>query len=365
MKTYTRFISLLLTAILLISVAACVSGQPDGNTPGTSSGGSGNAADPGDAGLGSAADQGNAAPGDAADPGSAADAVQAPAQTSVEVGQDVRQAVTIDREGNQISLPGKIGKIISMGPSNTEILVALGFVDMIIAIDEYSDNVEGLKPGTPMFSMMQPDGEQIISMMPDVIFVTGMSKAGGDDPFKVIEDAGICLVYIPSSVSLGAIMEDIRFIAAVMGAQAEGEAIIEAMEKEIEDVRAIGQTISVKKKVYFEISAAPWMYSFGSGVFLDEMISLIGAVNILGDQDSWVSVADEIVLAADPDVILTSVDYIDDPVGEILSRPGWSGITAVRNGDVYYISADASNRPSHNVVIALLQMAKAVYPEFY
>jgi iron complex transport system substrate-binding protein len=117
--------------------------------------------------------------------------------------------------------------------------------------------------------------------------------------------------------------------------------------------------------VYFEISAAPFMYSFGDGVFLNEIIEIIGAENILAGQDSWLSVAEESVLDADPDVILTSVNYIDDPVGEIKSRAGWQTITAVANGDVYYIDADASNRPNQNIVKALHEIALAVYPDKY
>ena len=68
---------------------------------------------------------------------------------------------------------------------------------------------------------------------------------------------------------------------------------------------------------------------------------------------------------ADPDVILTNVNYIEDPVGEILSRPGWEEVTAVRDGNVYYIDNMASSLPDHNVVKALAEMAAAVYPEYY
>ena len=107
------------------------------------------------------------------------------------------------------------------------------------------------------------------------------------------------------------------------------------------------------------------MYSFGKGVFLDEMLEIIGAVNILVDQDEWVSVTDEAVLDANPDVVLTCVNYIDDPIGEIKGRPGWGEITAARNDDVYYIDTDSSNRPSQNIIIALKEMAKAVYPDKY
>ena len=274
-------------------------------------------------------------------------------------------SINKDREGNSITLPQTINKIISMGPSNTEILEALGFGDKIIAADEYSNNVSGIKSDIPMFSMMNPDNEQIINLQPDIIFVTGMTKAGGDDPFKLVSEAGICVIYIPSSLSIDGIKEDIKYIAAVIGAQSKGNQIISDMEKEIDNIKKIANTISDKKSVYFEIAAAPWMYSFGSGVFLNEMIELIGARNIFADLKEWVSIADEAVLEANPDVILTSVNYVENPIDEIKSRSGWDVTTAVKNNDVYYIDTDLSNRPSQNIIKAMKEMAKAIYPDKY
>jgi len=268
-----------------------------------------------------------------------------------------------DREGNSITLPQSIERVISIGPSNTEILVDLGHGGKIIAIDTYSDNIDGLSPNLPMFDMMAPDGEQLINLQPDVIFITGMSKADSGDMLKGVSDAGVCVVYMPSSSSLSAIIEDIRFIASVMGSETEGEAMIADMESAVADVKEIAKTITERKTVYFEIGAPPFMCSFGEGVFLHELLELIGADNIFGGQKSWINPADEAILHADPDVILTSVHYIDDPVGEIKTRPGWGAISAVKNDAVFRIDTDSSNRPSHKVVKALNEMARAIYPD--
>jgi iron complex transport system substrate-binding protein len=270
-----------------------------------------------------------------------------------------------DREGNPITLPPRIDRIISMGPSNTEILIALGFADRIIATDTYSQGIPGLAKDVLFFDMLAPNGEQIVHLEPDVIFVTGMSKAGGADPYKVIADMGVCLIYIPSSSSIDGIKEDIRFIAGVMEAAEQGDQIIADMEREIDRIKAVGETITARKTVYFEISVTPYLYSFGKGVFLNEMLEIIGAENILADQQSWVAIADEVILKKNPDIILTNVDYLDAPVKTIMSRPGWDKITAIQNRDVYYVDADASSRPSHNIVKTLHQMAKCVYPDRY
>jgi iron complex transport system substrate-binding protein len=271
----------------------------------------------------------------------------------------------VDREGNPITVPGVINTVISLGPANSEILAALGQSGKIIATDAFSAGIEGIDDDMAIFDMMALDGERILQLEPDVIFITGMTRVGGDHPLQIVEEAGICLVFIPSSTSIEGIIEDIRFIAAVMGAAAEGNAIITEMEREIEAVRAIGRTITEKKTVYFEISPAPWMFSFGNTTFLHEMIELIGAINIFAGQTSWMSVSDEAVLDANPDVILTSTNFLPDAIGEIMDRPGWDEITAIQNKAVFYIDTDSSNRPSHNITIALRQMAQAIYPELF
>ena len=281
--------------------------------------------------------------------------------------QPQHQAITEDREGNPITLPANINRIISIGPSNTEILSALGLLDMVIATDDHSINLPNINSGIPAFDMMSLDGEQIINLEPDVIFITGMSRGGGGNPLQLVSDVGICVIFIPISSSIAGIKEDIRFISTVMDVLPQGEEIIAEMEREIETFRAIGITIpeEERKTVYVEVYPAPWLVSFGTGVFMHELLEIIGASNMLGDLEGWTVVSDETVLDLNPCVILTTVDFLDDPIGEIASRPGWNQIPAVQNGNVFVIDANASSRPSQNIIIALREMATAIYPEFF
>lgn len=278
---------------------------------------------------------------------------------------DAPAPITKDRAGMDITLPKEINSIISLAPSSTEVLYALGMKDKIIAIDTQSQRLEGINTELPAFDMMSPDGEKMASLKPDIVFVSGMSFAGDVDPFKALKDMGICIVQTPSSDSIKGITEDISFIAQVVGKQAEGEKIVADMQTEVDRIAAIGKTITDKKSVLFEIACAPDIYSFGSGVFLNEMIEIIGATNVLADQKSWLAVEVESAVKANPDVILTNVTYVEDPVAEILSREGFAGVTAVKEKQVYYIDNFASSLPNHNIVKALNQMAKAIYPEQY
>lgn len=275
--------------------------------------------------------------------------------------------LTMDRAGAPITLPATVERIVSMAPSTTEILIDLGVADKIIAADTNTQKDGLLKQNIPYFDMMKPDAEKLIALKPDVVFISGMSNAKGNTPFSPLIDAGICVVNIPSSSSIEAIYLDIAYIAAVVKQEGNGAKIIANMKKEIEAVRKKGASIAQDKKktVYFEIGAAPYMYSLGTGTFINEMIEIIGAQNILADQKSWVSVSDEMVLAKDPDVILTNVNYIPNPIDEIMARSGWASLKAVKSKKVFGIDTNSSSRPNHNIIKALKEMAKAVYPEIY
>ena len=272
-----------------------------------------------------------------------------------------------DREGNEFTLPKKVEKIISTAPSNTEVLVELGLSDKLVAIDKYSADVEGINSDLPQIDFRNPDAETLISLEPDIIIASGHNKVGDEDPFQLVKEAGIPVVYIPSSYSIDGIYGDIEFIAEITGTEKQGTEIIENMKKEVEAIREIGDKITDKKKVYFEIGSTPSLYSFGKDTFLNEMIQIIGAENIFANEDSWISPTPESVIDANPDVILTNVPDTDgvSAVDEIKSREGWDSITAIKEGQIYSIDKNSSSRPSQNVIKALKEMAKAIYPDEY
>ena len=338
-----RLIALLLVLILTIAIAACGQAQPDAAS----------------ASADTASVQTTSAE-TAASTEATPEATPSATPEATPVAKPDK-----DRAGNAIALPAVVKTIVSHAPSFTEILIAMGLADRIVAIEQNAVALEGVKAEWPVFDMMAPDTEKLLALKPDVLFASPMSTGGGEDPFKSLRDAGICVVYVPSSDSIQGIMDDLVFVGAVTGATEAAQKLVDGMKSEIDAISAIGKTIAEKKSVYFEIAAAPSMYSFGSGVFLNEMIEMIGAKNVLADQKSWIAVTDEVAVAADPDVILTNVSYLPDPVGEIKARAGWSAMKAVKGNQVFQIDNMASSLPDHNIVKALRQMAKAVYPDLY
>ena len=293
-----------------------------------------------------------------ADPSAPPSQAEASAETPLKI-----ELPTTDPAGNAIVVPGKIEKIVSLAPSITEILIEMGYADKLVAVDLQSKNIENLPEGLEYFELMSPDAERLAAMKPDIIYASTISIGNGSDVLSPLKELGISVVYIPSSDSIDGIYKDIEFIAATLQNQIEGDRIVAEMRERIEEIRSLSETITDKKTVYFEISAAPYMYSFGKGVFLDEMIEIIGAENLLADQEGWISVSEELILSKNPQVILTNVNYIENSVEEIKTRAGWDSVEAVKNGEIYYIDNMSSSLPNHNIVKALEEMLRAVYPE--
>lgn len=277
-----------------------------------------------------------------------------------------------DRAGNAIKVPAKVEKIVSLNPAITQTLIDMGLKDKIVAIDEYSaEYKDSLSSDVQVYSLDTPDQESIIALKPDIMFTSGMLYVGGVNPYQTVSDAGICIADIPSSTSIAGIKDDIKFVGDCVGASDKAESIITEMQSKIERItaKASGISDSDKKTVAFLLSVPddnyPTVYSVGKSTFIDEMITLIGAKNAFGDQDSWLALSEEAVINANPDIILHSVSYVPDADKALAARPGWDAIKAVKDGKIFYIDENASNRPNAHIVEAMEQMAEAIYPDYY
>ena len=274
---------------------------------------------------------------------------------------------TVDPSGAAVSIPESVDSIVVLAPALSGTVAALGLGDRIVGYDLNSVGVEGLPTDVPTFDMQNPDVEQLVALAPDVLLVSSMSLYDQEAPYQPLIDAGVCVICVPTSESIDNVRSDIQFLGAAFSVPEEGQKLLDELNGALDELAAIADTIPEEERrgVYFEISAAPYMYSTGGGTYLDEMIRWIGGVNALAGQTGWLSVEGEAVVAADPDVIFTNVNYLDDPVAEIMGRDGWAGVAAVVNEDVYCIDNMSSSLPNQNIVVALRQMAEALYPEYF
>ncbi len=271
------------------------------------------------------------------------------------------------RAGAEAASAERPARIVSLAPATTAILVEIGMADRLVAVDTWSRLPDSARD-VPRLDMIRPDAELLLALGPDVVFASSMTKEGlGRDPFAPLSKSGVRVEYIPTSGTIRDIEEDVLRVAGAVGEPEKGEEIVRRMRREIGEIRSICAAIPEDRKpiVVFEIAPAPSVYSFGSGVYLDEMLAAAGARNAFAKERGWLATGAEAIVTANPDVILTNVDYLDDPVAEILSRPAWSAVNAVKNGRVYRIDNESSSQPAPAVSRALAEIARACHPELF
>ncbi len=288
-------------------------------------------------------------------------------------GAAIAEEVT-DPSGNTITLPETVEKIVTMSPSSTQFVTDLGLGDKIVACDSYSiaDYADDLSEDVAAFDMMTPNNEQLVALSPDLIITTGMSYAGGEDVYASVKEAGICVADIPSESSIEEIQANLLFIGEAVDAADEAQVIIDEMNDMLAVIEEIGASIpeEEQKTVLYEISTPsadyPTLYTCGANTYIDEMISLVGAVSVTGDQDAdWIAVSEEEAIAMNPDVIFTTDTYTPDVVETLLGLSGWENVAAIVNEDVYELDANAINRPNQHILSAMVEMGKILYPDAY
>lgn len=262
------------------------------------------------------------------------------------------------------SFSKEYNRIASGSPSVTEILYELGLKDKIIAMDKNSDVKELDDMKIPKVSFYQIDTESIFSLKADLIILSTFNRADREDFIEFMKKKGTDVIYISDIKSIEDIYSCIREIGERTERKSEAENIILRMEEEINEVREISQNIEKKKKVYFEISPFPSMYTFGKDVFMNEMLEIAGVENIFNDKSGWLIPSLEVIARRNPDIIFTSTYQVEDPIKEIIDRGNWNIIKAVREKRIYQISKEAV-RPSIRVTEVIKKISEISYPEYY
>jgi len=268
-----------------------------------------------------------------------------------------------DPLGLLVTVPSNVTTIVSLTPGVTGILIDLGLVDYIVAADMHSSFMYEALSDLPAFDMMNLEVESMIELNPDLVIAHDMIMMGDreNDPLQPLRDFDIAVAYLPAPASLEDISRDINFLGEITRRIDEATELDTTFRNELSEIAEIVAASDNNPTVYFEISPAPDMFTFGSETFQNELLEKVGAINVFADQEGWFPVETESIVESNPDVIFTNAGFMGDPVGEILERAGWGDMDAVANERVYYISDDASSIPNHHVVIALRMMVEYLH----
>jgi len=266
----------------------------------------------------------------------------------------------------QVTIDAVPETIVSLAPSVTEILFAIGAGSRVIGRTDFCDYPEEVVdiPSIGGFSSSNISIETILVLEPDIVVGGSIYQA---DLVESLEQTGVT-VFVVDPSSLAEIMDTILLLGKVTGNQHESESLVADMQTRLDDVAQIVDTIPEEERltVFYEIWHEPLMTTTKQ-TFIGELIELAGGVNIFGDiEEDYPSVSPEQIIESDPAVILGPSNHADQlNIEDISNREGWAKMTAVQNGAVYIVDGNMVSRSGPRVVAMLEIIAAILYPELF
>lgn len=272
----------------------------------------------------------------------------------------------VDDLGRSVSLNGMPQRIISLAPSNTEIIFAVGAGERLVGDTEYCNfpaaALDIQKVGG--FSADSMSLETIIALQPDVVFSSG----GLHMPIiEALEKLNIPVVALDAN-GIDGVYTDIEMVGKLTGNSDTAAAVIADMQTRI---AAVQETVSVipeneRPSVFWEVWDEPLMTA-GQNTFTDEMVTLAGGINIFGDlEEQYPVISTEEILARNPAVIMGADTHGDKLTAEAIgARAGWADIDAVTNNRIILIDGNISSRPGPRIADAVEAIARGLYPNLF
>ena len=261
-----------------------------------------------------------------------------------------------DATGTEVTFEKAPTRIVSLAPSETEKLFALGLDEEIVGVSDLDDYPEAAK-SKPKMGGFQVNEEAVIAAEADVVFSASMNAENAEK----LRGMGVKL-FVNDPSTIEEVMSSITLVGQITDRQEEAQTVVEQMRQELASVTEAVKSVKEedKKKVYVEFSPG---WTVGSGTFLDELVTLAGGVNIMNDREGWFEVDPEAVIARNPQVIIHPRIEGVDFAGDMLSRPGWDRIDAVRNNRVVAVANEPLVRVGPRLTDGLLEIAAALHPE--
>jgi iron complex transport system substrate-binding protein len=273
-------------------------------------------------------------------------------------GSDRPTRSVTDEVGRRVEVPERPSRIISLAPSITETLYALGLGDRVVGDTDYCDFPADAARKPHIGSVQNPSLEKIVALKPDLVL--GSPEGNRREIIDQLARLGIPL-YGVSDHNLDDVLKSVRDLGALLGAEKQAETLDAGLEQRVGAVadQVRGQP---PPRVLFVTWYQP-LITVGPHSFVADVIRRAGAVSISDDlTEEWPRLSLEAVLARHPDVILLPRSQSYSPsLADLRKLAGWRDLAAVREGRVYFVP-DTIVRPSPRLVDALEEVARVLHP---
>ena len=271
-----------------------------------------------------------------------------------------------DDLGNEVAFTNPPQRIVSLAPSNTELLFAIGLGDRLVGVTDYCNYPEAATKIERVASFNSLSAEKIVAVKPDLVVA---SRGNDQEGVAMLRKLRIP-VFVLDIQTLDQMLAAMERLGKLGGVEAQAAWAKKDLEGRVEQVRKKVATQAARPKVMWGYWGEP-VYTAGPRTMIDDVFSTAGGANV-GRQttEAWPQVGLETIVAWAPEVIIASYpSQLGDPeklkedLQRLRQQAGWKEVPAVKQGRIYYIDGDLLNRPGPRLVDALEQVTALLHPQ--
>jgi len=269
----------------------------------------------------------------------------------------------VDDLGRSVSIVNEPQRIISLAPSNTEILFSLGLGDKVVGVTDYCNYPPEALNKTKIGGFSTPDIEKIVALQPDLILAADIDKT---EVIPALEGHGLT-VFALDPKDLDGILKDISMVGKITGKEKEANELVTQMGNRIRAITDKTKNLEERPRVFYITFHNP-LWTVGVGSFIHELVDKSGGVNIFQDIAGNKAVNIELVIARNPEVIIASTGHGaagGQPFEWAKTESRLQATEARKNNRIYEIDADLVSRSGPRIVDGLEWLAYFIHPEIF
>ena len=275
-----------------------------------------------------------------------------------------RKAVQ-DGLGRSVDVPVPAQRIASVGPSNTEILFAIGAGGQVVARDDFSDQPAEARSIPAVGSGTSLSLERLVASRPDLVLA---AEIYAPEQVRALENALLTAFFVANPTTFEGLASNVGLLGSLTGHEAEATKLQRSIQSRVQAVAERVHNAEDRPTVFYELDATdpqqPW--TAGPGGFINTLITLAGGRNVAaGDDQPFPRWSAERLLRENPQVIIVGDAKYGVTPDSVRARAGWGRIAAVRDGRVHSFDDDLVSRPGPRLVDGLEAMARLLHPEAF
>ena len=265
-----------------------------------------------------------------------------------------------DSSGTEVTISKKPERIISLVPSSTEIVYALGLGEKIVGVTTYDDFPEEVKTKEKVGDLTV-NTEKVVSLQPDLVLANSLNGEAVDSLRKL----GMTVLVLNAS-TFNEVYTTIEMIGKATGTSKQSAELVATMKKDVEDVKKVVKGVPQEKKPKVWVEINDELFTTGKGTFMHDIIEMAGGINIAADLEGWKQLSEEQIIVRNPEVIFNTYSYMNPNAAKMIKeRAKWQQLNAVKNGKVFDVDSSVISRPGPRITQGLKEVAKLLHPELF